>query len=146
MSCMTLISANDFVNNALKVEFIEKGRSFSGWDCYGLVYCFYRNVYGKFLPTYDEGYEDTGNSRQSRKQINALMLDNKISWDKVDKPQEGDVVLFNLGGLPIHAGIMLDVRRFLHCERKRNTMIESVSSSMWKLRVEGFYRMISNGK
>jgi hypothetical protein len=52
-----------------------------------------------------------------------------------------DVPLFTLGGMPIHVGLMIDHRNFLHCEKKIGTVIERIDSMAWNKRLSGVFRL-----
>ena len=43
-----------FTERAVLTPFLDKGRSYLGFDCWGLVVCGYRDVLGVSLPSYDE--------------------------------------------------------------------------------------------
>lgn len=129
------MTINEFVHWAVGVPFVEKGRDYSGWDCWGSVWCAYRDVYGIFLPKYLD-YESTVEYEQLR-----LLIDHgKKTWVHVTKPQSGDVAVFNISGAPCHVAMVVDGRNALHAERKIGTFIEPLNSIIWKKRLEGFYR------
>ena len=44
---------DQFAAKAMSVPFVPLGRGYSGWDCWGLVMCGYRDVLGIELPTYE---------------------------------------------------------------------------------------------
>lgn len=131
----------EFINKALCCKYVDGGRDYDGIDCYGIPFLAYRDVLGIDLPAFYGEYEDGGKSVESRATINDLILANKNEWELVDKYEPMDVVLFTLGGNPIHVGIMIDSKRFLHCERKIGVVVEKISSFMWWKRLEGVYRL-----
>ena len=135
------MTMNDFILKVMGVPFVEKGRDYSGLDCYGLVRLSYHEIFGVDLPDYRDQYEDTGNSRDSRLALSELIAMKKRKWEPVAKYQPMDVALFNLGGMPIHVGIMIDKKNFLHCEKKIGTVIESISSLAWNRRLNGVFRL-----
>jgi cell wall-associated NlpC family hydrolase len=131
----------DFILKAMMVPFVEKGRSYEGWDCFGLVFCCYRDVLGVELPKYTDEYEDSGITHESRAHLGSVVNKHKRLWVPVRKPEAMDVVLFRLGGQPIHVGMMIDKKNFIHCEKKRGVSIESVNSLMWCMRRDGYFRL-----
>lgn len=136
-----------FLNNILLMPFLEKGRDYSGGDCWAVPYLAYRDILGVELPSFVEEYTDTGFSSSSRKELNELIKRSKLSWFCVpegDKLQPLDVVLFNLGGQPIHCGLMVDSKSFIHCERKIGVVVERIKDIKWIKRVEGVYRLCEN--
>ena len=56
------MTAEQFVERAVCVPFLDKGRGYDGFDCWGLVVCYYRDVLGIELPSYD-GYDSVQNHR-----------------------------------------------------------------------------------
>jgi len=135
------MTLKEFVYNALRVKFKDKGRSYSFWDCYGVAYLCYRDVLGIELPLFLDDYVNAGDTKASRRVINDIILSQKQYWDKVNDFKALDIVLFRFGDTETHLGVMLDKNRFIHCEKKINTVIERINSAKWKKRVEGIYRL-----
>jgi len=54
-----LISIEEFIDRAMDVPFLEHGRDYNGWDCWGLVVCGQRDVYGVKLPDLSNQYSST---------------------------------------------------------------------------------------
>jgi cell wall-associated NlpC family hydrolase len=135
------VTLKEFIYNALRVKFEEKGRTYSGWDCFGLLFLAYRDVLGVELPSFVDDYVDAGDTQASRRVIHDIILSQKHNWDPVEKPQALDAVLFRLGDTEIHLGLMVDKNRFIHCEKKVNTVVERIGSVKWKKRIEGIYRL-----
>ncbi len=131
---------DEFACRAIAVPFINKGRSWAGWDCWGAVVLFYREVLGINLPSYTADYSDAGGSVESREVLRQLITRHLPKWTSVARVEPGDVVLLNIGGRPIHVGLALGDGRMLHAERKVGTLVERLSSPIWARRVEGFYR------
>ena len=136
-----MMTIKEFMDKALRVKFVDKGRDYSGWDCFGPGYVAYRDILGIELPSFVDEYVDAGNTKASRRVIRDIILSQKHNWETVDKPQALDIVLFRFGDTETHLGIMIDKKRFLHCEKTINTVIERVDSAKWKKRVEGIYRL-----
>lgn len=129
-----------FARLAIEVPFVEKGRSWSGWDCWGAVVLFHHEVLGIDLPSYVTDYADAGNTMEGRETLRRLITHHLPKWISVARPEPGDVVLLNIGGRPIHVGLALGGGLMLHTEAKVNTVIERLASPMWARRIEGFYR------
>lgn len=134
------MNLEEFVTRAIRVPFMDLGRDWDCWDCWGMLCVFYHDVLGVTLPSYTEGYQDTGNSVESRQRLSSLIAANMGAWRRVERPEPGNVVLLNIGGRLIHVGLALGEGRMLHTEKKINTVIERLTSPMWARRVEGFYR------
>jgi len=137
----TLLTLGEFIEKALHVRFKDKGRDYSAWDCYSVVLLAYRDILGVELPSFADDYVNAGDTKASRRVIHDIVLRQKQNWDKVDDPQALDVALFRFGDTQTHVGLMIDKNRFIHCERKINTVIERIDSAKWKKRVEGVYRL-----
>lgn len=141
---MTLI---EFVNRAGRVPFVDHGRDYAGWDCWGLVLCAYRDVYGIALPSFTESYPDAGETRASRATISDVMAAYageacRGAWQRVAHPAPGDVLLLKVSGRPIHVGLYIDRGEFIHAERKIGTNVESIRSLLWRDRVEATFHYV----
>ena len=125
------MTAEQFVERAVCVPFLDKGRDYDGFDCWGLVVCYYRDVLGTALPAYDD-YDTVRN----HKALVRLFTSNAQEWRKVPDAVEGCVALIYRRGLPLHAGVAIcRGSRILHCEERVGTIHEPVA----RFRVEGFY-------
>jgi cell wall-associated NlpC family hydrolase len=134
---MTLLDwANDLV--LTNPPFAEKGRSRKGLDCWGLVVLAHREVLNKDIPTYEEEYETT----EDHKLLNDIFLENMIKWEQIstENAVPGDVVVINLAGRPLHAGIIVDKNLMLHTERKIGTVIERFDHPKISKRLAGIFR------
>jgi cell wall-associated NlpC family hydrolase len=132
---------DEFINKALLVKFKDKGRDYSGWDCWGPSLRAYKDILGIELPSFVDDYVNAGDTKASRRVIHDIILSQKHNWIPADKPQALDVVIFRFGDTETHLGLMVDKNRFIHCEKKINTVIERIDSAKWKKRVEGIYRL-----
>lgn len=119
------------------IPFVEKGRSTQGADCWGVVKLIYSHEKGiDDLPDFSGEYADT----KDKLSIPLLIYEERQRWQKVDTPQEHDVVVFNIAGIPIHVGVMISQTHFIHATKNINCCIEKIDSLMWRNRVEGYYR------
>lgn len=135
------MTLTEFINKALTVKFKDKGRDYSGWDCWGPARCSYKDILGVELPNFIDNYVNAGDTKASRRIIHDIIVSQKLNWDKVDKPKPLDIVLFRFGDTETHLGLVIDKDRFIHCEKKINTVIERLSSAKWEKRIEGIYRL-----
>jgi cell wall-associated NlpC family hydrolase len=138
------MTLKEFINKALLVKFKDKGRNYEGWDCWGPSRCAYQDILGVELPSFIDDYVNAGDTKASRRVINDIILSQKHNWIKVEQSEALDVVLFRFGDTETHLGLMIDKNRFLHCEKKINTVIERIDSLKWRRRVEGVYRLKRN--
>lgn len=61
-------------------------------------------------------------------------------FERVDAPQEGDLVVLTEGGRPRHVGVCLGGGRFVHVEEGERSRVERLTSPLWANRIEGYYR------
>jgi len=129
------MTLKEFIRKAIAVPFKEKGRSMNAWDCYGLLYTAYREVYGIELPQYLE-YDST----IEYKQLNKLITSAMPLWTPVKDLKPMDVALFSISGIPTHVGLVIDKRNMLHAEHKLGTFIEPMFGTIWGKRFVGAFR------
>jgi cell wall-associated NlpC family hydrolase len=123
------------------IEYIGKSyKAFSrgpdSFDCCGLVMDIYSKTLGITLT--DHAYSNTHEFRD-----NAIIYNQEESakvWDKIQSPKLHDLVVFNIGGYPVHVGVMIDSKRFIHAHESCGIAIESVESVKWRNRINGYYR------
>lgn len=130
----------EFTARAVGVPFRDKGRDWEGWDCWGLVCVFHRDVLGVDLPSHLDDYAEAGATASSRKRVGTVIAASLDRYRRIAAPDPGDVAVLNVGGRPVHVGLIVDAGRLLHAERRIGTVIERLASSRWCRRVEGFYR------
>lgn len=135
----------DFVRKALAVPFLTKGRSYDGWDCWGLVFCCYRDVRGIQLPSYADDYERSGDTHQARQELQQLIDRESPAWRQIVHAQQFDLAVFKIADIRSHIGVMVDRVNCLHAEFKIGTVIEPVNSLMWEKRIEGIYQYVRPG-
>ena len=138
-----MITVQEFADRAIVVPFEEFGRSYDGWDCWGIPVVGYRDVLGVGLPDQTDKYSST----RRRRELRDLIDTDKVDWVRVDRPQAMDCALLLMYGLPCHIGLMLNETDMLHVEEKCMTMVEDVNRPPWRSsvydKVEGFYRHVS---
>ena len=123
------------------IPFENKGRTFKGCDCWGLVRLVYENEFNINLPHFSEVYS---NASEGKKVAKALR-DGKdiIKYKEKDKPEYGDVIIFNIAGSPCHVGVYVGRDRVLHIMKGMDSVIERLNSVKLKGRVEGYYEISS---
>lgn len=60
---------------------------------------------------------------------------------EVTDPRESDVILLRWAGQPAHIGVMVDQTDFIHSLEGIGAHIESVTSSRWRNRIDGYWRV-----
>ena len=121
----------EFINVAIPVPFLEKGRDYRGWDCWGLVCCGYRDVLDVGLPSWDDDYFSTHQFRHLDDLFDVGL--NEIAQEC--KPKVGAVVVMRRRRLRIHAGIVMPQKMVIHAEEGIGTVQQPIKD----VRVEGFY-------
>jgi cell wall-associated NlpC family hydrolase len=124
----------------IMIPYKNKGRSFDGCDCWGLIYLIYLNEFGINLPLLSEKYSDASEG----KQIADTIRKNKPLINNIQKetPDYGDVVVFNIKGYTSHVGIYIGRNKVLHILKNINSGIERLDSFRLKGRVEGYYEIL----
>lgn len=120
------------------IPFLENGTNRNGLDCYRLVVLIYREKLGIELQDFVGVF--VGDTLASMRKVARLMRSEKQKWQKVEKPQRYDVVLFRSGAMAYHVGIVVDHKRMLHISDGIDSTIDEYTGIEWRNRVEGFYR------
>ena len=124
------MTLDDWCRKAIGVPFVQDGREYDGWDCWGLVVCAYRDVLGIELPNYTFG-SVKHLVRQFRDRTSPL-------WQPCDRQPMAITCIYRRGAV-IHAGIMVDKRRIIHVEEGIDTCLERVTN----MRIEGTYAPVT---
>ena len=126
------------LDNYIGIPYASKGRTFQACDCWGIVSLFYQFVLHKELPPLNGEYSDATNNGE----VDKVVKNSKDMFIEVNynERQYGDIILFNLQGNPVHAGVVLDHERMLHSLAGHNSAVERYTSPVWDRRIEGVYR------
>lgn len=116
------------------LKYKDRGRDWSGVDCYGLVELFYKEELGVAVPSYDYSTAD------NRTEVAREMERGMGEWVRIEEPEPGDVIVFRIFGLPIHTGIYAGEGDFLHTFRRTETCFERLDSLTWADRIHGIFR------
>lgn len=122
----------DFVG----LPFADHGRA-GGFDCWGLARAALLACRGIHLPDYGTGYADCADHDGIATSIREGLA---ADFQRVDRPEPYDLVIFNIAGEPRHVGLMVDPTRFLHAPEGQTSRVEHVDERKWHKRIEGFYR------
>lgn len=128
----------DWVNEYIRLEFKELGRSVEGVDCWGLIKLIYQDRLGIEIPSLLE-YSNT----KDMEEIPRLVRENAPEWVKVEQGEEKqyDVVIFQMCSVPMHVGLVIGRNLMIHCERGSGTVVTNYKKNkQWNRRVVGFYR------
>jgi cell wall-associated NlpC family hydrolase len=126
-------------NRYISIPFAERGRSWEGVDCWGLVCLIYHEQLGIALPSYlDDDYKTTDGPT-----ISCLIGQRKAEgWEPVapGTEREGDVILMRMVGLPSHVGVVTRPGSMIHALRGVGVCHERYWSPLWAKRIMGIYR------
>lgn len=92
------------------------------------------------IPECDMELKDSDDSIRSRGAIIVHALADKCLDIHHEDLEEGDIVVLQSSGHPIHVGILVARNQVMHCDTDTNTTIERLDSPRWKNRVFGYYR------
>lgn len=123
-------------NAYVGLPWLDGGRDSAGLDCWGLVRLVYEDRFGVELPSLSDGYRDT----RDFDAIANLYEVERCDWIERPGPAPGDVVAFRIIGIPLHVGVIVDARSFLHAWVERGTCLDRLTSPAWRPRILGFYR------
>lgn len=124
------------------LPYADKGRGPAAYDCWGLCWAIFRDVYGLTLPDYVDAYTTAADHES----VSAAVLRGLAEWMRVERPSAGDLLILRIAGRPWHCAVMVDDKRFLHVPppgrsgRQTLSCVERIDSPMWARRIEGFYR------
>lgn len=123
-----MLTIDEFTRKAVGVPFVEQGRDYSGWDCWGLCVRAYQDILGVTLP--DFRYSDENKYRVLMQNFEARRDD---YWRDASDADMSVACIYRRGHV-IHAGLRLG-KKILHVEEGVETCLEPIS----KIRIEGFY-------
>ena len=124
----------------LHIPFKDRGRTYDGVDCFGLVQLFYQKEFSIQLPSYIEAYE---NEKDRQAICNEINKERKLSgWCETHNPKYGNLIILNILGRPLHLGIMLDNKQFMHCMKNKGVLVENTDDISWANRINGYLKWI----
>lgn len=118
---------------------VDSARGPDAYDCLGLAIEVTRRR-GHVMPAYLS--DEATLHREMAADGCALGL-----LTRVPAPEPGDIVLLrSSSALGYHLGVMVDSYRMLHASEPAGAVVlETISRTLWKRRVLGFYRMPNQG-
>lgn len=127
-------------NKYIGIPFKDGGRDTNGIDCWGLARLVYKQEYNIGLPSFNDQYIVTDHDR-----VAELFSRYREGWTKLDTPEEGALVAFNMFGSQTHVGIITPEKNsFLHVRENQDSVIERLDSTHWNKRVFGYYKYNEN--
>lgn len=129
------MTIEEFIDRALGVQFKVGGRDYAGWDCWGLVFCAYRDVFKAPIKSFAHEYNAI-----NLPEINDLIGREKPEWITTEKPTVGDIGLFRVGRYFSHVALVVPDNRMLHCEKRTDTISERLDNMIWARRNVGYFQ------
>lgn len=123
------------------IPFKSGGRDFNGADCWGIAVLFYREYLAVDLPSYSDCYFTSDTDR-----LRELIAQYREGWERISKPQTGDLILFKLLGSETHIGVYIGNGKFLHATEKAASVVQNLESPEWNRRVSGYFRYKAESK
>ena len=128
------------VADLIGIQYKSHGRDKQGSDCWGILYLFYKTIFNIEIPRYEIGYKNADDFDSVSCKINSHLNE----WKEVKSPVFGDVVLFNIAGKTVHAGVYLNESEFLHSLSGHDSAIDRLDSFAWRKRISAYYRWPRN--
>lgn len=129
----------DFIAKAQGVPFRDRGRDYTGWDCWGLIWRAYRDCLGLDLTCLAEVP-----ALQNWEAADLYEAIHRQHIEVTGKEQPGDVAVFR--GLPVHVGLVVEPGKMLHVEQGISTCVESYRGMAWRHKIIGIYRHIEKSQ
>lgn len=121
-----------WVNDWVGIPYQKLGRGPDGYDCLGLFVALQRVRHNRSV--FDPLCLVSAAARQK------LAEAAKADWVPVDEAREGDALLFNFRGMPLHVAYALGGRMMLHTSQDTGeSLIEDYRAACWGDRLEGIY-------
>jgi len=116
----------------LGLPWVNGGNGPACFDCWGLVREIYSSLYGMKLPL-------MGVDADKLKDVCCAFMGSqeKDHWKNVQKPEEGDLVIFRQGKYPSHVGVWIDEDGggVLHSARKCGVVFQKLKT----MELQGWY-------
>lgn len=116
------------------------------FDCWGLLMAVLQREAGLPIPAYEGVSWDDQSSR-----IECATFINEqrgAHWSPVEPGAERrfDCIVLTLAGRPLHVGVVADPGWMLHCSEGADSAVERYDGSVWRNRVDGFWRYGGQGQ
>ena len=132
-------------NKYLGIPFTSHGRSFSGVDCYGLLFLVYQNELAIDLPPYTSSYACADEHSEVAALINDAQAPQSPWFQRHGAAQPFDVLLYRHGRYASHIGIALGSGLLLHVQSSDQSKIERQETPRLKTRLTGVFHHLTAG-
>ena len=128
----------------ISIPYENKGRTFNGADCWGLMRLIFLHEYGIQLLSFTNEYEDASEGARIKEVVRYGK--SLVKYKEKESPEYGDLVIFNMRGNPCHVGMYIGNNKVIHVLRGTNSVCERLTSIRLKGRVEGYYEITEKGR
>lgn len=128
---------------AYEIPYVAGGRNERGADCWGLVLLFYKRHFKIDIPTYDWVVPDQETFHKTTCEQATVMAEGIEIFREVDTPKQGDIILLNVIGMPIHVGILIGANLMLHTGLGHGVVVENIAEMKWRRRIKSYHRHIN---
>jgi len=122
------------------IPYKDKGRTFNGCDCYGLLMLWYKNELSIDIPDVNVS------ASQPRRSLAKYLEEISKHWKEVKTPTKNCGVAMCLNeehpSLVTHFGVMIDEKRMLHTYENTNSHIIDIDHPTVKNQIKGFYKWL----
>jgi cell wall-associated NlpC family hydrolase len=129
------------INKYRGIPYVDKGRSFAGVNCWGLLYLFLKTEYNIEIPLYDADYKNSDRVSYSKM---VAQQEHFKGWELINKPEIGAAALFKIGPM-FHVGICVALKGKNTLSIMRNEFVELIDpkSILWKNRFKGWWKYVA---
>lgn len=131
-----------WIGDYMAIPFVEGGRTRDGADCYGLLRLVLAERFNVVIPEDPVGAWPRDLDRAGKIDLARRVERARDAWREMRRTEirPGLCILLRVEGRPMHVGIVLNERAFLHTDRDAGVNVESYVEGMWSgNRVLGFY-------
>lgn len=120
------------------IPYLDKGRDFTGCDCYGLLMLYYKNELGIDIPDVNIS------AKEPRRSLAKYLEEIQKHWRELPYPEPNAGVAMCLNPehpmMVTHFGVMIDEKRMLHTYENTNSHIVEINHPTVRNQIKGFYR------
>lgn len=133
---------NHWTQKYVGIPYLDRGRTFEGADCYGLIRLVYRDELLIDLASFSEEYP----SAVDMACVAGLISDARTeqTWIEQREARPYDVLVFRRGRVECHLGLVVARGRMLHMAEGQSSRIEPYETGEWMPRLTGIYRHFKN--
>lgn len=124
------------IRDLIGIPFVDRGRSLSGMDCYGLA----REAMRRFGYDVPDMPVSCGDALAAHAEYEAQ----RPLWTPVSLPDPGDLCAMSLDlqhpELIQHVGVFVGSGRILHTMLGRDSHLIKIDDPLWSRKIRGWYR------